>query len=84
MALNKPVRSGPGAGRAYAGGSRTELKLDGGHTDGGWAIVESHPRAGDEPRLLITRRRAGADYCLLPRDDADVGPERFVSCRRSS
>ena len=32
---------------------------------------------GDEVRLLITLQPAGAEYFLVPRDDADADPARF-------
>jgi quercetin dioxygenase-like cupin family protein len=32
---------------------------------------------GDEARLLVTLEPAGAEYFLVPRDDADADPERF-------
>jgi quercetin dioxygenase-like cupin family protein len=32
---------------------------------------------GDEARLLITLQPAGAEYFLVPRDDADADPDRF-------
>src|SRR6266487_2713249 len=32
---------------------------------------------GEEARLLVTLEPAGAEYFLVPRDDADADPERF-------
>ena len=32
---------------------------------------------GEEVRLLVTLEPAGAEYFLVPRDDADADPERF-------
>jgi quercetin dioxygenase-like cupin family protein len=32
---------------------------------------------GDEARLLVTLQPAGAEYFLVPRDDADADPDRF-------
>jgi quercetin dioxygenase-like cupin family protein len=32
---------------------------------------------GDEARLLIKLQPAGAEYFLVPRDDADADPDRF-------
>jgi len=132
MSLNKPVLTGPGAGRTVTNGSgsSTELKLEGEQAGGDWAVVEWHLRAGDEPpihthtredetlyvldgsitafvgdqridveagsyaalpknvphgltvrgdeaRLLVTLEPAGAEYFLVPRDNADVDPNRF-------
>jgi quercetin dioxygenase-like cupin family protein len=132
MSLNKPVLTGPGAGRTVinGSGSSTELKLEGEQAGGDWAVVEWHLRAGDEPpihthmredetlyvldgsitafvgdqrieveagsyaalpknvphgltvrgdeaRLLVTLEPAGAEYFLVPRDDADADPNRF-------
>jgi quercetin dioxygenase-like cupin family protein len=32
---------------------------------------------GEEARLLVTLQPAGAEYLLVPRDDADTDPARF-------
>jgi quercetin dioxygenase-like cupin family protein len=32
---------------------------------------------GDEAKLLVTLAPAGAEYFLVPRDDADADPDRF-------
>ena len=60
MPLTEPVLSGPGAGRTVTSGhgSGAELKLAGEQSDGDWAVVESHVRAGDE---------AGS-YAALPKN----------------
>ena len=79
MALNKPVLTGPGAGRTVtnASGSSTELKLDGGQAGGDWAVVEWHLRAGDEPPIHTHTREDETVYVLDGSITAFVGDQRI-------
>lgn len=65
-----------GAITAYVGDQRIELEA------GSYAALPTHvPHGltvrGEQARLLITLEPAGAEYFLVPRDDADGDPRRF-------
>jgi quercetin dioxygenase-like cupin family protein len=79
MSLNKPVLTGPGAGRTVtrSSGSSTELKLEGDQADGDWAVVEWHVRAGDEPPIHTHTREDEAIYVLDGSITAFVGDQRI-------
>jgi quercetin dioxygenase-like cupin family protein len=79
MSLNKPVLTGPGAGRTVtkSSGSSTELKLEGDQADGDWAVVEWHVRAGDEPPVHTHTREDEALYVLDGAITAFVGDQRI-------
>ncbi len=79
MALTDPVLSGPGAGRTvtHGGGSSAELKLEGEQSGGGWAVVESRVRAGEEPPLHTHTREDETLYVLDGAITAYVGDQKF-------
>ncbi len=79
MSLDKPVLTGPGAGRTVtkSSGSSTELKLEGGQAGGDWAVVEWHVRAGDEAPIHTHTREDETLYVLDGSITAFVGDERI-------
>ena len=79
MSLNKPVLTGPGAGRTVTNGSgsSTELKLEGEQAGGDWAVVEWHLRAGDEPPIHTHTREDETLYVLDGSITAFVGDQRI-------
>jgi quercetin dioxygenase-like cupin family protein len=79
MSLNKPVLTGPGAGRTVtkSSGSSTELKLEGQQAGGDWSVVEWHVRAGDEPPIHTHTREDESLYVLDGSITAFVGDERI-------
>jgi quercetin dioxygenase-like cupin family protein len=79
MALNKPVLSGPGAGRTvtHGNGTSSELKLAGEQSGGDWAVVEWTVRAGDEPPVHTHTREDEALYVLEGAITAYVGDEKI-------
>src|ERR671918_2077508 len=79
MSLNKPVLTGPGAGRTAtkSSGTSIELKLEGEQAGGDWAVVEWHLRAGDEPPIHTHTREDEALYVLDGAITAYVGDERI-------
>jgi quercetin dioxygenase-like cupin family protein len=79
MSLTEPVLIGPSAGRTVtkSSGSSTELKLSGEQADGGWAVVEWHLRAGDEPPIHTHTREDETLYVLDGSITAFVGDQRI-------
>jgi quercetin dioxygenase-like cupin family protein len=79
MCLTEPVLIGPSAGRTVtkSSGSSTELKLSGEQADGGWAVVEWHLRAGDEPPIHTHTREDETLYVLDGSITAFVGDQRI-------
>jgi hypothetical protein len=79
MSLTEPVLIGPSAGRTVtkSSGSSTELKLSGQQADGGWAVVEWHLRAGDEPPIHTHTRADETLYVLDGSITAFVGDQRI-------
>jgi quercetin dioxygenase-like cupin family protein len=79
MPLDKPVLTGPGAGRtvSYGSGSSFELKLAGEQAGGEWAVVEWRLRAGDEPPLHTHTREDETLYVLEGTITAYVGDQRI-------
>jgi len=79
MPLNKPVLTGPGAGRTVTNGSgsSTELKLAGEQASGDWAVVEWRVRAGDEPPIHTHTREDETLYVLDGSITAFVGDQRI-------
>ena len=79
MSLNNPVLTGPGEGRTVTNGSgsSTELKLEGEQAGGGWAVVEWHLRAGDEPPIHTHTREDETIYVLEGSITAFVGDQRI-------
>jgi quercetin dioxygenase-like cupin family protein len=78
MPITEPVLSGHGAGRTVTSGhgSSAELKLAGERSGGGWAVVESHVRAGDEPPMHTHTREDETVYVLDGAITVDVGGEK--------
>ena len=79
MSLNKPVLTGPAAGRTVTNGSgsSTELKLEGEQAGGDWAVVEWRLRAGDEPPIHTHTREDETVYVLDGSITAFVGDQRI-------
>ena len=79
MSLNKPVLTGPSAGRTVTNGSgsSTELKLEGEQAGGDWAVVEWHLLAGDEPPIHTHTREDETIYVLDGSITAFVGDQRI-------
>ena len=79
MSLNKPVLTGPSAGRTITKptGSSFELKLEGEQAGGDWAVVEWRLRAGDEPPIHTHTREDETIYVLDGAITAYVGDERI-------
>jgi quercetin dioxygenase-like cupin family protein len=79
MALTNPVLTGPQDGRTvtYGDGSSAELKVEGEQTDGQWAVVEWHVRAGDEPPIHTHTREDETVYVLEGAITAFVGDQQF-------
>jgi hypothetical protein len=79
MSLTEPVLIRPSAGRTVtkSSGSSTELKLSGEQADGGWAVVEWHLRAGDEPPIHTHTREDETLYVLDGSITAFVGDQRI-------
>jgi quercetin dioxygenase-like cupin family protein len=79
MPLNKPVLTGPGAGRTvnYGSGSSAELKLAGEQASGDWAVVEWRLRAGDEPPIHTHTREDETLYVIDGSITAYVGDDRI-------
>src|SRR5918996_2497906 len=79
MSLNKPVLTGPGAGRTAtkSSGTSIELKLEGEESGGDWAVVEWRLRAGDEPPIHIHTREDETLYVLDGAITAFVGDQRI-------
>jgi quercetin dioxygenase-like cupin family protein len=79
MPVNKPVLTGPGAGRTerYGSGSSFELKLEGDQAGGDWSVLEWHLRAGDEPPIHTHTREDETLYVLEGAITAYVGDQRI-------
>jgi quercetin dioxygenase-like cupin family protein len=79
MSLTEPVLTGPSAGRTItkSSGSSTELKIAGEQAGGGWAVVEWHVRAGDEPPIHTHTREDETLYVLDGSITAFVGDQQI-------
>jgi quercetin dioxygenase-like cupin family protein len=79
MSVAEPLLTGPGAGRkvTYGGGSSAELKLSGEQSGSGWAVVEWHLHAGDEPPMHTHTREDETLYVLAGAITAFIADQRI-------